>query len=354
MAIGWAIVSTGRHVDDWVAPAIVEAVDTQLVAVYSRDQGRAEAFARKHGAQVAYTSLEALVADARVEVVFIASPNFLHAPHTTIAAQAGKHVLVEKPMAIGVDEAVEMVRTCRAQGVKLGVGFHLRAHPGHHEARRLIGEGVLGTITLVQAQMGSGIRGRTALPVEVFREARSGQRSVWWGQPEGVGGAWAMMAGGVHCVDLLRFLLGQDVVEVAAMTDGQTQAHPLERLATLCLRFHGGTIGTVCCGFTIPDTQNDATLYGSHGRIVLGDSLRLALQGSLEVVSDTVNTTRTYQQEPLALYRRQIEAFNHAIRHDEEPIASGLDGLHVVQATSAMIASASTGRAVKIAPLAVE
>jgi 1,5-anhydro-D-fructose reductase (1,5-anhydro-D-mannitol-forming) len=125
-------------------------------------------------------------------------------------------------------------------------------------------------------------------------------------------------------------------------------------LATLCLRFNGGTIGTVCCGFKMPDTKNDATLYGSHGRIVLGDSLRLPLQGSLEVVSDTVTTTMTYQQEHLTLYRRQVEAFNHAIQHDKEPIASGRDGLHVAQATSAMIESASTGRAVKIAPLSVE
>src|SRR5262245_4574622 len=323
MAMGWALVTPGKHADSLVAPAIGMAEDTQLVAVCSRDQARADAFAATHGAQAACTSLEDLVADTRVDVVFIAAPNFLHAPYTTIAAQAGKHVLVEKPMAVSVDEAVEMVRTCRAQGVKLGVGFHLRHHPGHQEARRLIGEGVLGTLTLVQAQMGGGMRGRTELPVEVFREARSGQRSGWWVQPEGVGGAWAMMAMGVHCVDLLRFLLGQDVVEVAAMTDGQTQAHPLERLATLCLRFNGGTIGTVCCGFKMPDTKNDATLYGSQGRIVLGDSLRLALQGSLEVVSDTVTTTRTYQQEQLTLYRQQVEAFNQAIQHDEEPSASG-------------------------------
>ena len=294
MAIGWAIVSTGRHVDAWVAPAIGLAEDTQLVAVYSRDQERAEAFASKHGAQVAYTSLEALVEDSRVDVVFIASPNFLHAPYTTIAAQAGKHVLVEKPMAVSVDEAVDMVRTCRAQGVKLGVGFHLRHHPGHQEARRLIGEGVLGTITLVQAQWGGGLRGRTEIPFEVFQEARSGPRSTWWVQPAGVGGAWAMMAMGVHCVDLLRFLLGQDVVEVAALTDGQRQDSPLERLATMCLRFNGGALGMVCCGSRMPDSKNDATLYGSHGRMVLGDSVRAALQGSLEVVSDTVNTTLSY------------------------------------------------------------
>jgi hypothetical protein len=80
----------------------------------------------------------------------------------------------------------------------------------------------------------------------------------------------------------------------------------------------------------MPDSKNDATLYGSHGRIVMGDSLRTALQGSLEVVSDTVNTMVSYQQDALALYKRQVEAFNHAIQPDTEPSASGLDGLRVV------------------------
>jgi 1,5-anhydro-D-fructose reductase (1,5-anhydro-D-mannitol-forming) len=211
----------------------------------------------------------------------------------------------------------------------------------------------LGTITLVQAQMGAGIRGRTAIPFEVFRDARSGPRSAWWVQPEGVGGAWAMMAMGTHCVDVLHFLLGEAIVEVAALTDGQRPDSPLERLATLCVRFSGGALGMVCCGSKMPDSKNDATLYGSHGRIVLGDCLRTALQGSLEVVSDTVNTTVSYPQDALALYTRQVEAFNQAIQQDTDPIASGLDGLRAVQVTVAMVESASTGRAVQIAPLAV-
>jgi predicted dehydrogenase len=104
----------------------------------------------------------------------------------------------------------------------------------------------------------------------------------------------------------------------------------------------------------MPDAKNDATLYGSHGRIVLNHSLWITLRGALEVVSDTVNTTVAYPQDQLALYTRQVEAFNHAIEHDEEPSASGRHGLHVVQVTRAMIESAATGRAVKIAPLAVE
>jgi len=102
VSIGWAIVSTGRHTDTLVAPAIGAAEDTHLVAVYSREQERAEAFAGKHGAQVTYTSLEALMADSRVDVVFIASPNFLHAPYTNWNhyvfrpfLQAAEHVLAD-------------------------------------------------------------------------------------------------------------------------------------------------------------------------------------------------------------------------------------------------------------------
>jgi predicted dehydrogenase len=177
MSIRWAIVSTGKHADTLVAPAIRAPEGAQLVAVY-REHGRAAAFATKHGAEVAYTSLEALVQDTRVDVVYIVSPSFLHAPYTAMAAQAGKHVLVEKPMAVGVDEAVAMVRTCRWHGVQLAVGFHLRHHPGHQEARRLIAEGVLGTVPLAQAQWGAGLRGHAAIPCEVFMEARSGPQSA--------------------------------------------------------------------------------------------------------------------------------------------------------------------------------
>ena len=270
MAIGWALVSTGRHADTCLAPAIGLAEETHLVAVYSREHQHAEVFAAKHGAQVAYTSLEALLADSRVDVVCIASPNFLHAPYTTLAARAGKHVVVEKPMAVSVAEAWDMVQTCQAHGVQLSVGFHLRHHPGHQEARRLIRDGVLGTITLVQAQMGSGRRGSVEMAPEQLIPLRSGPRSAWWRTPTQIGRAYAMMAQGVHCVDLLHFLLGQYVVEVAALTDGQTPEHPLERLATLCLRFNGGTIGMVCCGFKIPDAKND----GSATQVMLAIRFR--------------------------------------------------------------------------------
>ena len=90
MSLGWAIAGIGSHADLKIAPAMKRARDSRLVAVYSRDQGRADAFAEAHGADVAYSSLDAVLADSRVDAVFVASPNYLHAPQTIKAAAAGQ------------------------------------------------------------------------------------------------------------------------------------------------------------------------------------------------------------------------------------------------------------------------
>ena len=345
MAIGWGFIGTGRYPDRSGAPAMALAEDTELVATYSRDMGRAEGFAKKHGFLAAYDSLEKLLGDSRVDAVFIASPNHLHGAYTQMAANAGKHVLVEKPMALTVYEGLEMVRTCRAKGVRLGVGFQLRYHPGHAEASRLVREGVLGNIALAQVQIGGGTRG------EQVRAPRTGL-SEWWDHPEMVGGAATMIGSGIHSLDDLHFILGQTVTELAAITDGQTVATPLESLAAMCLRFDGGAVATLCCSSRVPDFKNDVTIYGTDGRIVLTES-RPTFAGSLEVSSETLNSTESYGPDALALFTWQTEDFNRAIQRDEDPLASGVDGLKAVQVTVAMIESASTGRTVKLEPLPV-
>ena len=344
MSIGWAIISTGDYADDRGAPAINRAQGAELVAVCSRDQGRGEAFAQKHGAKTAYTAIEDVLSDSRVDAVYITSPNHLHAPYTRMAAKAGKHVLVEKPLSLNVAEVVAMVQVCRDRGVKLGVGLHLRHHPGHIEARRLVADGILGTIALAQAQSGRGDWG------EVWPEPRAGLRD-WWTHPEMVGGAFVMLALGVHCIDDLQFILGQRVVEIAAITDGQTAERPLEDLATMCLRFDQGTIGMMCCGLRLPEFQNDVTIYGSHGKVVLSDSSWPRLQGDLRVSSESVSTTVVYEPDLVVLVTWAIEDFQRAIAEDRDPAASGVDGLNMVQVTAGMLESVKTGRTVKLEPL---
>src|SRR6266478_6301008 len=152
---GWGIVSTGKHPDVKIAPAMAAADGGELVGVYSRDQHRAEAFAQKHDARVAYSQLGDLLKDSRVDGVFVASPNALHAEHVVQAAEAGKHVLCEKPMATTIPDAVRMLKACRRAGVTLGVAFNLRQHPAYIRARPLeqlacltlrFGNGTLGQV----------------------------------------------------------------------------------------------------------------------------------------------------------------------------------------------------------------
>src|SRR5213083_3441417 len=186
MPFGWGIVGTGKHPDLKIAPAMAAADAGELVGVYSRDQHRAEAFAHKHDARAAYSQLGDLLKDSRVDGVFVSSPNALHAEHVVQAAEAGKHVLCEKPMATTIADAVRMVHACRSAGVKLGVAFNLRQHPAHIRAREIVTAGALGRVVLAQGQWAFGVRGRDGSPP---RNALN----QWWDALELIGGASTMM-----------------------------------------------------------------------------------------------------------------------------------------------------------------
>ena len=341
MSLGWAIAGIGSHADLKIAPAMKLARDSRLVAVYSRDQGRADGFAEKHGADAAYSELGGLLRDSRVDAVFVSSPNHLHAPQTIAAAAAGKHVLAEKPMATTVSDAAAMIDACRDHGVTLGLGFELRFHPAHLWARDIIDDGTIGRIRLAHGQWGRGNRG------EPEHLPRSGLRE-WWETPELIGDASVLVGLGVHVFDLMRFLLREEVVEVVAMSDGQTTRQPLEHIATIALRMSSGTIAQVMCGRMLPDTQNDLALYGSSGRIATKETIWEARLGRAEVVSVSLEHSRSYDYDYLANFVAELQDFHEAVEQGREPSATGNDGLQAGRITAAAIESAKTGRSVKI------
>ena len=341
MALGWGIVGIGSHADLKIAPAMSRSDNSRLVAAYSRDQGRAEAFAEAHHAEAAYSDFNSLLADSRVEAIFVASPNYLHAQQTIRAAAAGKHVLSEKPMATKVGDAAAMTDACRDHGVMLGLGFELRFHPAHLWARELINGGAIGRVRLAHGQWGRGNRG------EPDHLPRTGLRE-WWETPELIGDASVLVGLGVHVFDLMRFLFREEVVEVVAMSDGQTNEQPLEHIATIALRMSGDAIAQVMCGRMLPDTQNDLALYGSDGRIATKETIWEARLGRAEVVSASVHQSQTYDYDYLANFIAELEDFREALEQGREPAATGNDGLQATRITAAAIESAKTGRSVKI------
>src|SRR5262249_31671537 len=146
----------------------------------------------------------------------------------------------------------------------------------------------------------------------------------------------------------LRFVLGAEVGEITAVTDGQTAAHPLEQLACLTLRFANGTLGQVVASRLLPDSRNDFRVYGITGLIAGHHSMWEARTAHFEIASETVHETAAYPEARLPTYGAEIEAFQRAVAAGGQPAATGLDGLRVVEVTLAMIESARTRRSVKI------
>jgi len=331
MTLGWAMVGTGAHVKDRMAPSARHAENTRLVAVCSRDLARARGYAADFGFARAYDDYSAVLADDEVDVVYLATPNHLHEQQTIQAAKAGKHVLVEKPMALTSSSAEAMVDACMTHGVKLGVGFHLRHHPAHVEIKRLLQAGAIGKPVVFRMEW-------------IRANAR---RDGWWQDPEQVG-AYISMARGVHLLDLICFLTDQQPIEVTSMTDGQREDRPLEETALAILRMPNDVFGTVMASRLFPNTENSLTIYGSQGRALALDTVGTDQGGSLEISTAHVATRAAYQGcDP---YRAEIEAFNRSVVENLEPNASGVDGLNVVRITEAMLESARTGLSVAVTP----
>lgn len=335
MAIGWGIVGIGRHADICMAPAISKAKDAELIAVCSRDAGRAASFAAKHGARRSYDDFGAMLRDDAVDVVYVSTPNNLHAAQTIEAAQAGKHVLCEKPMAISVIDCERMVESCEKHGVKLGVAFQNRHHPAHVEAKRLIAAGTVGDILMGMAEYSRFI---------------GAQRTASWRGDRMVAGAGTLMGMTVHPLDLLRFLVGQEVEMAQAITDELPPERPLDETVLALLRFQGGAYGTVLSSRHFPHPSNDVVIYGTKARVRGFGTVGMRLVGSLEIVSASSPSVLEFPcEDPVTgTYVLQAESFNRSIREDTEPNASGYDGLEMARIVAAILESSRKGKAVRI------
>ena len=314
-----------------------------MVGVLSRDKERGAAFAAKHGFQRSYGSMEELLSDPEVAVVYIATPTGLHAPQAIQAAKGGKHVFVQKPMGKNLEDSECLVAACQENNVKLGVAFSYRAHPAHIKAREIIASGELGESFLVTGQ-------------PKFRPHR-GWHAGWWYDPSL--GAGMLPRLGVHWIDLMRFVLGHEIEEVSAFVGPPTPDNPFEDVVLGMFRFDNGVYGSMDCSDIVPNPLRTMTrfeFYGSKGTMAtVSSNVDWFVQEgvhsySVDLHVATVAGSTTYQFSLTNLYLTEIEAFNKAIEENAEPLASGIDGLRADQVTAAMYESARSGKSVRINP----
>ncbi len=243
----WGILSTANIGMAKVTPAIQQAQNSEVVAIASRDADRAAAAAASLGIPNAHASYEALLADDEVDAVYIPLPNDLHAPWTIAAAEAGKHVLCEKPLAMSAAQADEMVRACEEAGVLLAEAFMYRHHPTWVEAASLVADGAIGQLQAVQSWFSyfnddpTNIRNRVA------------------------NGGGAVMDIGCYCIHSARLLFGEEPASVQAVVRRDPDMG-IDVVTSAVLDFPGGGQATFTCSTrTEPDQR--VHIVGTAGRI---------------------------------------------------------------------------------------
>jgi predicted dehydrogenase len=248
----WGILGTG-HIAGVFARGVAASQSGELVAVGSRAQPPAERFAREFGATRAHGSCEALLADHEVQAIYVGVPHPWHAEWAIRAAQAGKHVLCEKPLTLNRAGAEQVAAAARSAGVLLMEAFMYRCHPQTAKVVELVTGGALGRVGLVQATFS-------------FR-TEFNPANRWWNRELGGGG---ILDVGCYPVSFARLIAGAaegrpfaDPVSVA----GAGQRHPqtgVDVVAAALLTFANGVIAQVACGIGLQQ-DNSLRVYGSAG-----------------------------------------------------------------------------------------
>ncbi len=308
-----ALLGTGRIAERALAPAFRSARGVRLWSVLSRDEERARSFAEGHGAAAgtpAFTDLSELLADSKLDGVIVATPDKLHADQTIAAARAGKHVLVEKPMATSSEDARVMVETASQAGVRLGVAYHLRWHAGHREMKALAEGGKLGELRHVRAQW--------AWPAP--------DDSNWRARPE-VGRWWSLAGVGTHCLDLIRWFLvpsAGEVTQLEAVVSRSVWRGPHDETATVALRFESGATAEFTCSVLF-GAPSRLEVYGASGYAIATGTLGPHGRGHTETNRGPLEYT------PRDPYVGELEDFAESIRAGRSPAVDGEEGLRNVE-----------------------
>lgn len=316
--IGFGIVGAGM-VANYHAQAIAPTPGARLAAICRADAARADETAADFGVPCE-PDLEALLDRTDVDAVCLCTPSGLHAEQTLAAARAGKHVLVEKPMALRLADADAMIAACREAGVRLGVSFQRRTDPAIRELHDAIRAGELGRLVLGTAS------------VPYFRPQSYYDSAAWRGTWSLDGGG-ALMNQGIHLVDLLLWLMGGEA-EVVGATGGVVDHEiEVEDCVVAALRFSGGARGTlVATTAAAPGFPHRVEVYGTRGGAQIeGDGL-VRWEGEAPRIRPRAPTSMGAGSgaSPTGIgtlgHALIMRDFVDAIREGREPLVSGEEG----------------------------
>ena len=326
----WGILGTAKIARRAFIPGVRNSVEGELVAVASRDPDRAAAYARELEIPHSHGSYEALLADRDVDAIYIPLPNAMHGEWTVRAAQAGKHVLCEKPAARRRADAERMAAACRAAGVVLMEAFMYRHHPQHARALELLKEGVIGDPVYVRASF--------CFTFSADRRAEGDHRL----EPEQEGGG--LMDVGCYAVNAARLIFGAEPVEVSAQQRVDPQ-HGVDTAFAGVLRFPGDRLALIDGSFDVSGTQR-YEVAGPKG-VLQVERAYLPGDGPVSILIAAGGQRRAVDVPGVDQYALEADHFAQSVRAGRL-LPPAEDGVAQAAAIEALYESAATGRSLRL------
>jgi myo-inositol 2-dehydrogenase/D-chiro-inositol 1-dehydrogenase len=325
------------------AEALKHVPGVVIVGVASPTADHAERFAAERGIPHHFRDFRSLYDRGDIDVVVLGLPNDLHCEATVLAAEAGKHVVVEKPMAPSLAECDRMIAACERAGVMLGYAEELCFAPKYLRLKQLVDEGALGKVHLVKQS-----------------EKHDGPHSPWFYDTRRSGGGVTFDMG-CHAIEFFRWLLGKSPITSVYAQMGtfvHTDKTNGDDEAILIINFEGGAVGLAEESWTKPGGMDDrAEVFGSEGQVyadlLYGNSLRAYSKRGYGYAVEKAGATTGWSFpifEELWNYGfpQEMEHFVGCVRSGQTPIETGQDGRAVVEAIHALYASAAQGRRVAL------
>ena len=313
--IGFGIIGCGDVTEKKSGPAFQKIEGSKLVSVMRRDEAKLADYARRHGVEKYSTKYLDLLTDPEIDAVYIATPPCMHHFYTLEAARYGKHVYVEKPMAITVRECREMMDACKAHGVKLFVAYYRRGQEKFRRIKTLLETGEIGQIRSFQYIY--------ACPVPVFNRERA------WLLSKKEAGGGLLYDIGSHMVDTLRFVLGE-VSAAAGISANISKAYDVNDVTSGFLRLKNGVQGALQFSFHALQSRDEAVIYGSAG------SLRFSIMDMEPIVLSKSGGEERIAFEPLMHvqmpYIQHVVQVLQGLKEDDTTGLSGLRTQEILEA----------------------
>jgi xylose dehydrogenase (NAD/NADP) len=319
----WGIISTAQ-INRLVLQGAAASSEVEVVAVASRDQARADAYAREHGIPTAYGSYEALLADPSIDAVYISLPNGLHCPWSVRALEAGKHVLCEKPMSSDPAQVEAVFDAADAAGLLCMEAFMWRHHPQTRRLEQLVREGAIGELRLIRSDFGY------TMPPD-----SDDVRLL----PELDGGSLGDL--GCYCISATRLLAGEPE-SVAARQVLAPSGVDMRFAATLALP--GDVLAELHCGFDLPE-HSELEVLGSEGTITVADPWHCRRVGLTITRGSEVEIIEIEQADS---YRLELEDLSRAIEGAGTPLLGRDDAMGQARTIASLVRAAESGHAVAL------